>query len=331
MNMKWGIYMFDVVAIGELLIDFTPGGVTAEGTALFERNPGGAPGNVLAILSKMGKKTALISKVGDDQFGSFLITTMKDIGVDTRGIIVTDQANTTLAFVHLDSSGDRSFSFYRKPGADMLLNKDEIDPELIKSCKIFHFGTVSMTKGPSRDATLHAVMTAKKFNKLISFDPNLRPPLWDDLKEAKELMKTGLVYTDILKVSEEELEFITGETSLEKGSEYILDKYGPSLILVTLGAKGCYFRHGDITGKLAAYDVDTIDTTGAGDAFLGAMLYKVIEFGKPIELIDKDELESMVRFSNAAGSLTTTKKGAIPAMPSVREVENCISIAKLKK
>jgi len=329
--MKRGIYMFDVVAIGELLIDFTPGGVTAEGTALFERNPGGAPGNVLAILSKMGKKTALISKVGNDQFGSFLISTMKDIGVDTRGIIVTDQANTTLAFVHLDSTGDRSFSFYRKPGADMLLSKDEIDPELINSCKIFHFGTVSMTKGPSRDATLHAVMTAKKCKKLISFDPNLRPPLWDDLNEAKELMKEGLVYTDILKVSNEELEFITRETDLEKGSGYIQDKYGTRLILVTLGAEGCYYRCGDLTGKLATYDVDTIDTTGAGDAFLGAMLYKVLNSDKPIELLDKDELESMVRFSNAAGSLTTTKKGAIPAMPSVREIETCISIGKLKK
>ncbi|NLX64497.1 MAG: carbohydrate kinase [Clostridiaceae bacterium] len=323
--------MFDVVAIGELLIDFTPGGVTAEGTALFERNPGGAPGNVLAILSKMGKKTALISKVGDDQFGSFLISTMRDIGVDTRGIVVTDQANTTLAFVHLDSSGDRSFSFYRKPGADMLLSKDEINPELIKDCRIFHFGTVSMTKEPSREATLHAVMTAKKYKKLISFDPNLRPPLWDDLKEARELMKTGLVYTDILKVSEEELEFITGETNLEKGSGYIRDKYGTRLILVTLGAEGCYYRHGDSTGKLAAYDVDTIDTTGAGDAFLGAMLYKILNSGKRIELLDKVQLESMIRFSNAAGSLATTKKGAIPAMPSVREVETLLSTEKLKK
>ncbi|HHU90715.1 MAG TPA: carbohydrate kinase [Clostridiaceae bacterium] len=322
--------MFDVVAIGELLIDFAPGGVTPEGTALFERNPGGAPGNVLAILSKMGKKTALISKVGNDQFGSFLLSTMKDIGVDTQGIVITDQANTTLAFVHLDSSGDRSFSFYRKPGADMLLCEDEIDRELIKNCRIFHFGTVSMTKGPSRDATLYAIKTAKKYKKLISFDPNLRPPLWDNLKEAKTLMETGLAYTDILKVSGEELEFITGEKSLGKGSGYIQDKYGTKLILVTLGPEGCFYRYGNTTGKLATYDVNTIDTTGAGDAFLGAMLYKILNSEKSIELLDKDELESMIKFSNAAGSLATMKKGAIPAMPSVSDVENCIATAKLK-
>lgn len=322
--------MFDVVAIGELLIDFTPGGVTPEGTELFERNPGGAPGNVLAILSKMGKKTALISKVGDDQFGRFLISTIKDIGVDTQGIVVTDQANTTLAFVHLDSGGDRSFSFYRKPGADMLLCEDEIDLELIKNCSIFHFGTVSMTKGPSRDATLYAVKTAKKHKKLISFDPNLRAPLWDDLNQAKKMMEAGLDYTDILKVSGEELEFITGEKNLEKGSGYIQDKYGTKLILVTLGAEGCFYRHRNKTGQLATYDVSTVDTTGAGDAFLGAVLYKLLNTDKSLELLDKHELESIIGFSNAAGSLATTRKGAIPAMPSVWDVENCMATAKLK-
>lgn len=322
--------MFDVVAIGELLIDFTPGGVTSDGTALFERNPGGAPGNVLAILSKMGKKTALISKVGDDQFGRFLISTMKDIGVDTRGIIITDEANTTLALVHLNNSGDRSFSFYRRPGADMLLCEDEIDLELIKNCEIFHFGTVSMTKGPSRDATLYAVRAAKKHKKLISFDPNLRAPLWDDLNDAKLMMVAGLDYADILKVSNEELEFLTGETSLEKGSGYIQDNYGTKLILVTLGAEGCFYRHRYSTGKLATYNVNTVDTTGAGDAFLGAMLYKILNSDKSVELLDKNELESMIRFSNAAGALTTTRKGAISALPSVWDVENCIAKSKLK-
>ena len=322
--------MFDVVAIGELLIDFTPGGVTSEGTALFERNPGGAPGNVLSILSKMGKKTALISKVGKDQFGSFLLSTMRDFGVDTQGIVVTAEANTTLAFVHLDSSGDRSFSFYRNPGADMLLCEEDVDLDLIKSCRVFHFGTVSMTKGPSRDATLYAVKAAKKYQKLISFDPNLRPPLWDDLNEAKKMMEAGLAYTDILKVSSEELEFITGEQYLEKGTEFIREKYGTALILVTLGPEGCFYRYNNSTGKLATYDVNTVDTTGAGDAFLGAMLYRILNSDKPIELLDKDELESMIRYSNAAGSLATTKKGAIPAMPSVLDVENCIATVKLK-
>lgn len=320
--------MVDVVALGELLIDFAPGGVTAEGTALFERNPGGAPGNVLAILSKFGMKTALISKVGEDQFGKFLISTVDNIGVQTRGIVITHEANTTLAFVHLDSNGDRNFSFYRKPGADMLLCESEVDIELVKNCKIFHFGTVSMTSEPSRGATFFAAKIAKENGSLISFDPNLRPPLWKDLSEAKKMMGKGLEYADILKVSDEELEFITGIKNLEEGSRYILDNYGIKLILVTLGPKGCFYRLGSETGKLPTYDVITVDTTGAGDAFLGAFLYQFIVRDKPLETLNKRELEQMVDFSNAAGSLATTKKGAIPAMPSITGVEDCMRTRK---
>lgn len=320
--------MYDVVALGELLIDFAPGGETAEGTALFERNPGGAPGNVLAILAKLGMKTALISKVGNDQFGKFLISTVKDIGVQTKGIAVTEEANTTLAFVHLDSNGDRSFSFYRKPGADMLLSESDVEPELVRNCKVFHFGTVSMTNEPSRGATLHAARIAKGNGIIVSFDPNLRPPLWKDLGEAKKMIETGLKYADILKVSSEELEFITGLKDLEEGSRYILDNYGIKLILVTLGSEGCFYRLGSKTGRLPTYDVVTVDTTGAGDAFVGAMLYQIIIRGKPLEALSETELKQMVDFSNAAGSLATIRKGAIPAMPSITAVENCMKTGK---
>ncbi len=322
--------MYDVVAIGELLIDFAPGGATKEGTALFERNPGGAPGNVLSILSKLGKKTALISKVGEDQFGEFLISVIKDIGIDTKGILVSREANTTLAFVHLDEKGDRSFSFYRKPGADMLLGEQDIDDKLVKDTKIFHFGTVSMTHEPSRGATLYAVKAAKEKGSLISFDPNLRPPLWDSLEEAKRMMEIGLEYADILKVSEEELEFLTGLKDLGAGSEYISGKYGIRLVLVTLGPKGCFYRLGTQTGCLPTYDVKTVDTTGAGDAFLGAFLYGLLEKRKSLTELNRDEIEQLVDFANAAGSLATIRKGAIPAMPTAAEIEQCRNtVAKL--
>lgn len=315
--------MYDIVAIGELLIDFAPGGVTAEGAALYERNPGGAPGNVLALAAKLNKKTALISKVGEDQFGWFLTDMLKGINVETKGVVHTKDANTTLAFVHLDKNGDRSFSFYRKPGADMLLDKSDVDVELVKNCRIFHFGTVSMTHNPSREATLFAVKMAKENGALISFDPNLRPPLWDSLVEAKSMIEEGLRYTQILKVSYEELEFITGIKELEEGSKYIKDKYGIAIILVTLGSLGCFYKIGGNSGILPAYDVKTVDTTGAGDAFLGAFLSQIIECGKDVAALKKEEIERMIDFSNAAGSLATIRKGAIPAMPTLKEIIEC--------
>ena len=315
--------MYDIVAIGELLIDFAPGGETSDGTALFERNPGGAPGNVLALAAKLGKKTALISKVGEDQFGRFLTEVLKNIHVETKGLVHTKDANTTLAFVHLDKSGDRSFSFYRKPGADMLLDKSEVDVSLVKNCRIFHFGTVSLTDNPSREATLFAVKTAKENGAIISFDPNLRPPLWNSLEDAKSMIEEGLQYAHILKVSNEELEFITGEKELDVGAEYIKDKYGIGVILVTLGPSGCYYKIGEFSGILPAYDVRTVDTTGAGDAFLGAFLYQVIESGKELAALEKDKIERMIDFANAAGSLATIRKGAIPAMPTLEELLEC--------
>jgi len=320
--------MYDVVGVGELLIDFTPGGVTPEGIALFERNPGGGVPNVLSMLAKLGKKTALISKVGEDQFGEFLTGLIESIGIEGKGIAATKDANTTLAFVHLDSKGDRSFSFYRKPGADMLLSEKDVNLEIVKDTKILHFGAVSMTHEPSRGATLYAVKSAKENGVLISYDPNLRPSLWDSLEEAKEVIKVGLDYADILKVSNEELEFITGLKGLEDGSKYIADNYGIQAIVVTLGAEGCFYRFGSQTGILNTYDVNTVDTTGAGDGFLGAFLYQILDKNKALSSLSKDEIEQMIDFSNAAGSLATMKKGGIPAMPSFDQIEKCIKTVK---
>lgn len=320
MDMKESL-MYDIVAIGELLIDFTPAGNTEEGTVLFERNPGGAPGNVLAMAAKLGKRTALISKVGEDPFGGFLVDALKSRNIETKGIARTSLANTTLAIVHIDGNGDRSFSFYRKPGADMLLEEKEVDTDLLKNCRIFHFGSVSLTHQPSRGATFFAVKIARDSGAIISFDPNLRPLLWDSLEEAKSMIEEGMKYTDILKVSEEELEFITGTNKPEEGLQIIRNKYQIPVVLVTLGPLGCFYGIGNHSGYLPAYKVRTVDTTGAGDAFLGAFLSRVLQSCHTVETLEREEIESMVDFANAAGALATTKKGAIPAMPGLEEIK----------
>jgi fructokinase len=316
--------MIDVVALGEVLIDFTPSGVSKAGNELFERNPGGAPANVLAAISKLGRRTAFIGKVGKDQFGTFLEHTLKTSHIDTSGLIISKEVNTTLAFVHLDDKGDRSFSFYRNPGADMTLSEDEINFELIKDACIFHFGSVSMTHEPSRTATMKAVRCAKENGVLVSYDPNLRIPLWNDLEEARSVIAEGLKYTDLLKISEEELIFLTGENILEIGAKIIRDKYGIDLIFITLGKKGCFYSFKGINGLAPTFDVKTVDTTGAGDAFLGGMLYKIAERGNGLSGLKTSELEEFVDFANATGSMATTKRGAIPAMPSISEIQDCI-------
>jgi len=316
--------MFDVVALGELLIDFTPSGLSHAGNLLFERNPGGAPANVLACLAKLGKKTCFIGKVGNDQFGNFLKETLLESNIDASGLVFSDSVNTTLAFVHLDKNGDRSFSFYRNPGADMTLSENELCLNLIDCARIFHFGSVSMTGEPSRSATLKAVSYAKEKGSMISYDPNLRIPLWNSLDEARKVIVKGLEYANILKLSEEELQFITGESDLEKGTCQIFEEYGIGLIFVTLGKNGSFFRLGKNTGYSPAYDVATLDTTGAGDAFLGGALYKILEKGRSISDLTADDVSDFIKFANAAGSLATVKKGAIPAMPTLDEIKNCI-------
>lgn len=314
--------VYDVIALGELLIDFTPAGKSETGEVQFEQNPGGAPANVLTALAKLGRNTSFIGKVGNDQFGHYLNSVLQKNNINTKGIVFTDDVNTTLAFVHLDDQGDRSFSFYRNPGADMMLHEREIDLEMIANSRIFHFGSISMTHEPSASATLKAVAFAKENGLLISYDPNLRMNLWSDLNHAKNMIEMGLKYADILKISEEELEFITGTNDLNKGSEYIFRHFDTKLIFVTLGSKGCFYRLGNETGNCCGYEIEPIDTTGAGDAFLAGVLYQIIEKKRVITELSLKDVEQMVSFANAVGAFATTKKGAIPAMPTLEEIHS---------
>jgi fructokinase len=315
--------MYDICALGELLIDFTPSGINDQGVALFGRNPGGAPANVLAMINKLGGKTAFIGKVGDDEFGRFLERTLKTASVDTMGLILDPAYLTTLAFVHLSESGDRSFSFYRREGADLMLRWEEIDRRIIDNSKIFHFGSVSLSGQPCRDTVHEVVRYAKSKDKIISYDPNYRPLLWTNKAEAKSEIDKFLGSADILKVSEEEMTLLTGKTELENGAALLAEK-GPAIVLVSLGAKGAYYRCGAGNGNLPTYDVKTIDTTGAGDSFLGAVLFKLRDKSRAeLTAISTEELADIVDFANAAGSLTTAKKGAIPALPTAEEIEDC--------
>jgi fructokinase len=314
--------MYDLCGLGELLIDFTPAGLAASGNVLFERNPGGSVANVTAAAAKLGLRTAFMGKVGHDQFGFFLKSVLDNLKVDTTGLRYSDQVPTTLAFVHLDEQGDRSFSFYRNPGADIVYATEDIDYNLIKNSRILHVSSLSLTNEPARTATLQALQFAKNNGVQVSYDPNLRPPLWKNLTEAKKQITSVLKYADILKLSHEELEFILGEVSLEEGTLELMNG-GVSLIAVTLGPQGCFYRRGEIYGHINTYDIPVQDTTGAGDAFLGALLYRLCGYGQDVQGLSKLEIETAVDFANAAGALTTNQKGAIPALPALNEVERC--------
>ncbi|NLL77678.1 MAG: carbohydrate kinase [Clostridiales bacterium] len=316
---------FDVVALGELLIDFTDNGVSEQGNTMFEANPGGAPCNVLAMLQKLGNTTAFIGKVGEDIFGTKLKSVLEEVGIDTAGLIVDKEARTTLAFVQTFEDGDRDFSFYRNPGADMLLTEDEIDEKLIKHCKIFHFGTLSMTHKGVRKATKKAIKIAKEQGALISFDPNLRPPLWESLEAAKEQVAYGLGKCDILKISDNEIQWFTGEEDFDKGIKKLQKEYNIPLIVLSMGKGGsrAYFK--DIKVEKPAFIQErTIETTGAGDTFGGCCLHYILEYG--IDNLDKEKLEEMLMFANAAASIVTTRKGALRVMPSKEEVQEFIRV-----
>jgi fructokinase len=317
--------MYDITALGELLIDFTPSVSPKSGRILFEQNPGGAPANVLASLSQLQKKTAFIGKVGNDQFGLFLKNILDQIHVDTSGLVFSETVNTTLAFVHLDDKGDRSFSFYRSPGADTTLNIQDVDFDLIKNSKIFHFGSLSLTHNPAAETTLTAVAFAKENGALISFDPNLRESLWDNLDHAKAMMYKGLEISDVVKVSEEELFFLTGVSNLEEGTRILSNSYHISLLFVTLGGNGSFFRLGEKTGYVPGFVVDVQDTTGAGDGFLGGVLYKILEKNCMINSLTNEDLTEIASFGNAVGALATTKKGAIWSMPTIDEIKTLYS------
>lgn len=313
--------MFDVTALGEILIDFTPCG-DSDGVPVFAQNPGGAPLNVLVQNSLLGGKTAFIGKVGKDGFGSALRKVMEEHDIDTRGLSVSDAVHTTLAFVQLDGKGERTFSFYRNPGADILLEEEDIDEDLIRNSHIFHFGSLSATAEPSRSATYAALNTAKKAGCIISYDPNYRAPLWKSEKVAVETMLHFMPYADILKVSEEEMELLTGIGDLEKGSQILAD-YGITLVCVTKGAGGAYFRRGADCGEVPGLSVDAVDTNGAGDSFFGAIHSKLRDktLGD-LKNMPSDNLTEIIRFANAAGARTTMKKGAIPAMADGETIMN---------
>lgn len=309
---------YDVIALGELLIDFTMNGQSEQGNNMFEACPGGAPCNVLALLNKMGKKTAFIGKVGKDQFGALLRDTITEAGIDASNLMVDENVNTTLAFVHTFPDGDREFSFYRNPGADMMLTADEVNPNVVKDTKVFHFGTLSMTHEGVREATKKAVETAKANGCLVSFDPNLRPPLWGSLDLAKEQMEYGFGKCDILKISDNEIQFVSGKEDYDEGIAYLQETYNIPLILLTMGKDGSRAYYKGMRVERPGFSVKAIETTGAGDTFCGSSLNYLVDHD--FENLTEEQLGEMLTFANAAAALVTTKKGAIKAMPVKEEV-----------
>lgn len=317
---------FDVAALGELLIDFTENGISGQGNMLMEANPGGAPCNVLAMLQKLGHRTAFIGKVGDDIFGRMLKSTIEEAGIDSEGLIMDKDVHTTLAFVKTYEGGERDFSFYRNPGADMMLTEDDVREDIIREARIFHFGTLSMTHEEVRKATKKAVAIAKDAGALISFDPNLRPPLWDDMEEARKQIEWGLSVCDILKIADNEGEFMTGESDPRKAAVILHERYpNISMFNITLGPEGSYHECGEGSVFVPAHiGSDTIETTGAGDVFGACVLHAVLEKGSTD--MDAEETERMLKFANSAAYLITTKKGALRVMPEAEEIQELSGI-----
>ena len=316
---------FDVVALGELLVDFTQNGLSEQGNLLFEANPGGAPANVLAMLRKLGKRCAFVGKVGADSFGDMLAKTVEEAGIDVRGLMRDKEIPTTLAVVHTFPNGDRDFSFYRKPGADIMLRPEELDEELLTGCRIFHFGTLSLTDEPCRAATEKAVKLAKEAGALISFDPNLRLPLWKTEDDAKAAIEWGLARCDVLKIADNELLFMTGESDFDSGAAILRGRF-PNIRLfnVTAGADGSYSYYGEERVFVPACKRGgVIETTGAGDTFCASVLNFVLEHG--LDGLSWDDLRAMLRFANTAAWFVTTKKGAIRSMPERATVEKLLA------
>ena len=310
----------DVVALGELLIDFTCVSADADGYPTMAAHPGGAPANFLAAVTKFGGKTALLGKVGADTFGRLLTGTLEKAGIETRGIIASNDVFTTLAFVTLDEHGDREFAFSRKPGADTQLRFSELELSLIDDTKAFHFGTLSLTDEPARATTYRAVAYAKERGKLITFDPNLRKPLWKDLETAKEQMLWGLSQADMVKISDEEIEFLFG-LNPQEGAKKILCDYGVKLVFATCGADGCWFENQNACGHVDSLKgIKVVDTTGAGDIFGGSAVWKVLQTGKRPEELNEAELREAVHFACTAAGLSTTKPGGISSVPEPEDV-----------
>ena len=312
--------MIDVTALGELLIDFTMISADGEGYPTMAAHPGGAPANFLAALAKYGKRTALLGKVGTDKFGRLLKGTLEGAGIETRGLVAADDVFTTLAFVTLDASGDREFSFSRKPGADTCIRFEELDLSLIDEARAFHFGTLSLTDEPARSTTQQAVAYAKAHGKLITYDPNLRKPLWKDLDEAKTQMLWGLQHADVVKISDEEVEFLFG-LNPQDGAAHILKEFGVKLVFVTCGPDGCFFKNAQASGQVPGMSgIRVVDTTGAGDIFGGSAGYRRLETGKAPEALEEKELREIVSFACTAAGLSTTKHGGIQSVPDIDDV-----------
>lgn len=311
---------YDVTALGELLIDFTDNGMSSQGNTLFEANPGGAPCNVLAMLNKFSHTTSFIGKVGQDLFGYKLKTIIEEVGIDSSNLIMDLDTRTTLAFVQTLNNGDRDFSFYRNPGADMMLTVDDLNEDVLKNSRIFHFGSLSMTDEAPRCATKRAIDVAKESGAILSFDPNLRPKLWKSLEEARTQIEYGLSKCDILKISDNEIQWFTGEDNYDAGVAILREMYKIPLILLSMGKEGsrAYYKEWCIEGKPYLQE-STIETTGAGDTFCGCCLHYVLKYG--LDNLDEDKIREMLEFSNAAASLITTRRGALRVMPEVSEIE----------
>ena len=313
--------MVDVVALGELLIDFTMESRDADGYPTMAAHPGGAPANFLAALTKFGAGTALLGKVGADAFGRMLLHTLDKTGIDTRGILLSEDVFTTLAFVTLDETGNREFSFSRKPGADTCLRFEELDLGLIDETRVFHFGTLSLTDEPARTATQKAVAYARERGKLITYDPNLRKPLWRSLSEAKEQLLWGLGQADVVKISDEEIDFLFS-LSPAAGAAHILEHFGVKLVFATCGAKGCFFQNRNAGGWVPSLSgIRVADTTGAGDIFGGSAVWRLLQSGKAPEALQEEELRAIVRFACTSAGLSCTRSGGIQSVPTLAEIE----------
>ena len=312
--------MYDAIALGELLIDFACISQDEDGYPTLAAHPGGAVTNFLAAISKFGGKTALIGKVGTDTFGNLLKGTLEKIGIDAKGIVSADDVFTTLAFVTFDAHGDRAFSFSRKPGADTRISIDEIDLSLIDDSRIFHFGTLSLTDEPAKEATVRCIEYAKAKGKLITFDPNLRKPLWKSLEDAKKQMEWGLAQADVVKISDDEVDFLWGLTP-EQGAKKLLDDFGVKLAFVTCGAEGCFFQNKNACGKVSSLSgLKVIDTCGAGDIFGGSAVWKMLQTGKAPDELEKHELEDIVRFACTSAGLSTQRSGGASSIYSLEEI-----------
>jgi len=315
-----------MISIGEALIDFlsVQKGVSIEETRGFTIAPGGAPANVAGAVAKLGGSAGFVGKVGGDSFGKMIKNTFSEAGVNTDYLIIDRKVNTTLAFISVKENGEPDFVFYRNHcGADLALRQDEINEGYINECKILHFGSISFTGEPLKSTTLKAIRIAKGAGKLISFDPNLRPSLWESLRHAKAEIENGLACADIVKLTDEELQFVSGESNLTKGADVIL-KHGPRIVIVTRGARSCFYSDGIAAFEVPAYEVDAVDTTGAGDAFIAGVLFQLIgriQSGESVFQVERKEAERMIRFAHACGAITVTRKGVIPALPTALEVE----------